>query len=141
MEELELELEWRIGGGEKLARTKATPWLMDLSTGECWTGMLCSGEEDLLTTRVGVEWVLMGLGVLEVVEMGVLVMGLGRIDSGIWWLGRVLGRGGWLLSDLSASTLRDIPLAVVLSLRSVHRSTALGADGVEDVGVSLESSA
>ena len=120
MEELEVELEWRIGVGEKLARTKATPWLMDLSTGECSTGMLWSGEEDLSTTRVGVEWVVVGLGMFEVVVVGVLVIGLGRMDSGIWWLGRVLGRGAWLLSDLSASTLRDIPLAVVLSLRSVH---------------------
>ena len=61
-----------------------------------------------------------GLGMFEVVVVGVVEIGLGRMDSGIWWLGRLLGAGAWLLSDLNASTLRDIPLAVVLSLRSVH---------------------
>ena len=63
---------------------------------------------------------MVGLGMLDVEVAGVLGVGLGRMESGIWWLGRLLGAGAWLLSDLKASTLRDIPLAVVLSLRSVH---------------------
>ena len=35
----ELEVEWRSGVGEKLERTKDTPWLMDLLTGVCSVGM------------------------------------------------------------------------------------------------------
>ena len=52
--------------------TKETPWLEPL-TGGFWRGMRRKGEECLSTTRVGV---------------GVLVTGLGRMDSGIWWFGR-----------------------------------------------------
>ena len=93
---------------------------MDLLTGECSLGMWRSGDEDLSTTRVGVGCVKVGLGMLDVEVAVRLGVGLGRMESGIWWLGRLLGAGAWLLSDLKASILRDIPLAVVLSLRSVH---------------------
>ena len=48
--------------------TKETPWLEPL-TGGFWRGMRRKGEECLSTTRVGV---------------GVVVTGLGRMDSGIW---------------------------------------------------------
>ena len=86
------KVEWRGEEESRLALTKETPWKEEL-TGECWAGMLWKGEVGLSTTRV------------VVVE---LVAGLGRMESGIWSLGRWRGCWGWLLSDLNVSCLQAI---------------------------------